>query len=188
MGLSLEDVVSLDERPVNWEKPRGRKRGILRNPYDRRDFLRLIGAAGVGTGVALLGWLPPARRALATHSPYSLWEHCADINYGGCDGCLTTDSVVSSAYCAGDHWHRHDSVASGTTVTEYRLRLSSCTGNSSLYAGRNAWRWTVSACCNGRSGRRYRCSDGQVRVCRDGSCGTWSNTVCPRQIDSGTAC
>lgn len=189
MALEVSQVVSLAERPVGAPRVR-RSHGLLLNSFDRRQFLRAVGAAGVGTGLVLLGWIPPVRRAIAGHQTYSIWDHCADIDYGGCYGCLQTDSDVDSGYCASNNWHRHDSVSSGGQTTDYAVRLESCTGNSAVYPGRNAWKWTVSGCCGSpaRHSRRWRCSDGKFRTCISGSCGNWVNSVCPHQIDTGTAC
>lgn len=188
MALELAQVVSLRDQPAGAPRVR-RSRGLLLDPFDRRHFLRAVGAAGVGTGLALLGWLPPLKRAIAGHNTYPIYEHCAQIDYGGCYGCLQTDSDVSTSYCAGNNWHRHDSVQSGsTTVTDYAIRHESCTGNKDVYPGKNAWKWTVSGCCGGRIHRVWRCSDGKFRVCRDGICGSWNKSVCPHQISNGTAC
>lgn len=176
--LLLEHIPDVEAPPVGAARS---PRSKLRRPQiDRRKFIRIVGAAGAGTGMAFLGLLPPMRRALATHSPYSISDVCSNYNNtGACQGCDHCCSDVNTYWCASDDWHRHDSEVIGPDTVYYRLRLMSCTGN-------NAWRWTVSSCCGSpqRRNRRWRCSDGQRKV----NDGNWLPTVCPKQIDTGTLC
>lgn len=180
MALTLADVVTLDTPPTN-----GRH---VRHPhpryFDRRAFLRMAGGAGMAVGLSVLGWLPPMRTAWAGHRRYSLHDTCAGIEYGGCRGCCTTcGSEVSTAHCASNGWHRHDIITDiGTAYIDYSIRFHSC-------SNKNAWEWKVARCCRRRKNRRYRCSDGRYRWCISPSdCGRWHNTVCPKQIDTGTRC
>lgn len=177
MTLLFEDIPSVSEPPAGGS--RRRQRGA-KPRIDRRRFIQVVSAAGAGTGLALLGALPPMRWALATHSPYSISDVCSNYNNTGpCYGCDQCCSDVNSSWCASDNWHRHDIVVVGPDTISYRLRVDSCTGN-------NAWRWTVSSCCGSpqRRNRKWRCSDGERKV----NNGNWLPTVCPHQIGDGTLC
>jgi hypothetical protein len=184
MSLSITDVASLSRAPaaVPEQAARGKSRFVL----NRRNFIRLAAGAGMGVGLTVLEWLPPMRLevARASHCPFSVHEGCAGIPYGGCQGCCgPCGSDIDSHYCGcGANWHRHDTESvSASEYWDYAIRTASC-------EDRNAWKWTVQGCCNGRHDRRWRCSDGKKRFCRNGVCGAWQNTVCPEQIDTGVAC
>jgi hypothetical protein len=154
-----------------------RSGGLLSDRINRKQFLRLASAAGVGVGLAVLGWLPPMRSAHAGHTTYSIWSTCP-FDYGSAPPCQACFGNASSQFCAPNGWHRHDTSGG----YDYRVDVDEC-------QGRNAWKWTTLGvfCCNGRWGRKYRCSDGQRRPAGCTSC-AWRNTTCPWQIGSGTAC
>lgn len=179
MTLSIGDVVDLEIRPPNHTKVR-RSRASSR--WNRRQFLRMVGAASAGLGVAALSSLPPMRVAPAgaTHeTPTTYHSGCTIFSSdyddeAACNGCLTAYSLVSSSFCGSDGWH-HGSHTVGQFA--YKLRPTSCNG-------RNAWYWTLSACCWGRKNRKYRCSDGERRLVTSS---TWVDTVCKKQTSSGTA-
>ncbi|HEX2057847.1 MAG TPA: twin-arginine translocation signal domain-containing protein [Actinomycetota bacterium] len=186
MSLTLSDVAVLDQEAIEEPAPRRpAAAGLLTDDFNRRQFLRMLGAAGVGAGMAVLGWLPPMRKAWACHTTYTIHNDCAGIDYGACNGCCPSSncgSDVGSTFCCNG-WHRHGTFCpSEHGCYNYEIRHFSC-------RDKNAWKWTVNDCCNGRRDRRYRCSDGKYRWCpTGGSCGSWFNSVCPDQIDAGQAC
>jgi len=186
MTMTFSGIVRLDpDQAVDGQRVRRQGLGLLTNELSRRQFGKVFGVAGMGLGLTVLGWLPPmTRKACACHTTYTVWDDCAGIDYGGCNGCCNVcGSDVGSGYCCNDSgatgykWHRHDAVNN----VDYAIRLSSC-------IDRNAWKWTIGSCCNGRRNRRYRCSDGKYRYCSSQGCTGWYNSVCPRQINSGNAC
>jgi hypothetical protein len=167
-------------------RPRHR-RGFLSDRFNRREFLRMTGAAGMGIGLAVLGWLPPMmRRACACHTTYSVQDNCSGVSYGqsgDCAACCTTcPSVVGPGYCCeqdgqpGKNWHRHGQEGN----TDYSVRLNSCSGG-------NAWRWTVHFCCDDRDEAEWRCSDGRYRTCNP-DCSAWNPSVCKHLVNNGNPC
>jgi hypothetical protein len=186
MSMSLEDVVSLGHEPDGSRPRRSSKGGVLGGNVTRRQFVRFAGVTGTAVGLTVLGWMPPAlRKACACHTTYTIQEPCYPSSYtDSCSNpcCNTCGSVAGTSYCCtnqqgvGYGWHRHG--ISGNI--DYAVRTASCND-------RNAWRWTLARCCNGRENKRYRCSDGRYRVCNR-TCGSWNNSVCPWQTEAGTAC
>jgi len=147
-------------------------------PRSRRDFMRVIGAAGVGIGLAAVGWLPPARRARASHAGTDGYQIADSCWYGGysdscsdpchsspiCGHCCQTDS---SAHKYG--WHRD-------TGSKYRLRKDQCTDSDSGSTDWDGWKWQFSGCCAGCTNPWFRCHDG--RYCSDGTLSTCGPTIC----------
>lgn len=143
-----------------------------RSRMARREFMRVAGAAAVGTGLAFVGMFPTARLASATNlTPSTLWGGCYDGPFAGSTGCCACGSSVSYGYCGGDGWHKHHNEGGGTSYSyQYRLRTTSCGG------AHNAWIWQLVG------GSRWRCSDGQRRTCYSTGCTAWSYTVCAYQV------
>lgn len=152
-----------------------------RSQVTRKEFLRLILAGAIGTGLAAVGVLSPARRAMATHSTPSTTSlgcygptRTGHSLYGGTGCCGSCGSIVSSTHCGSDNWARHHNTAS----YEYRLRQppvcrgKRSNGTTEPSPGKNAWFWTRSD-----TGHVWRCSDGHRRPL--GSTGSWSKLVCP---------
>jgi hypothetical protein len=176
MTLTLSEIARLDasrsndERRIGGDATMDPADGRTPRRFDRREFTQMVMAAGMAAGITVLGWIPQPRPASAGHTTYSIHSNCAGINYGsyaGSTGCCSCGSQVHSAYCAGNNWHRHDTVSgSGYSIT-YSIRTASCDG-------RNAWRWT-------RSGNQWRCSDGRARTTTPSGSST-TNTVCPRRL------
>lgn len=177
-----------DSKKVFRESQRSRFPTLQLTELDRRRFLRLAGAAATGVGLAVLGVLPPMRKAKAGHTTYDIWNlPCNSTvtgyynNLGACASCGPSDT--DPGFCASNNWHRHDTVAvGGGFFVQYDVRENSCNT-------RNAWKWKKTACCSGRKSRVFRCSDGRRRVDPpDAPPGDWVPTVCPHQLDDGTAC
>lgn len=170
-SLHFSDLPSATTPPQGTSIPREVRRE--RSRLARREFMRVTGAAAVGTGLAFAGLFPTARPAHATHprkwSAGCYGPRTTGHGYAGSTGCCACGSIVSGTMCRGGRWHRHDN--GGCGAYRYRVRLRSCHGG-----GRpaNAWSWV-------RGGTRWRCSDGQRKYCTGAqcTCGGWSNTVCP---------
>jgi hypothetical protein len=169
MTISTTDLPSAVRAPSPRLTPQNRRRDHRR--MARREVLRLIGGASLATGLAFIGLMPTARVANAHHTTYTFWPkggYCTG-QVGGSTGCSTCCSLVSSTYCAGNGWHRHDQVSLGGGFwREYDIRPTSC--NS-----RNAWHWQ-------KNGVWWRCSDGRYKTCDSFGCSGWTNTVCPKQV------
>jgi hypothetical protein len=185
MSLSLPDIVPLS----GGGQARRERRGLLSDPFTRRQFIRTAFAVGTTAAITVLGWLPPMRlrRAVAGHCPYTENLVCHDIQYSDSDGCCQTcgETDVDPNYCGctNDTWHRHDQQPlGGGDYIEYNLRPHSC-------EDRNAWRWKVRNCVGGRVNKIYRCSDGKRKTCRPPNpCSAWLNTSCPKLLDNGDPC
>lgn len=168
-STSLADLARVDIAPMSWEPAATTRRASRR--IGRREFLRVLASAAVGTGLAFAGLFPTTRSVRATDRtpacPYSSSCYGGPGDYAGSTGCCSCGSAVSSTYCGSDSWHRDHSVVACCSTTYYRLRLDSC-------GGENAWLWN-------REGTTWRCSDGQKKLCIDGDgCGSWTDTVCPK--------
>jgi hypothetical protein len=150
-----------------------RSRGLFSSTQNRRAFLRRSVAVGVGTGIAIIGLLPPARRAKALHQYPSetdilAWEDHGCPNYpfyesndnsacGQACGPSTVheDACFNSGNLAG--FHRDHSYG---TSNEWKLRPNDC---SAAFPEKDGWKWKVTnACsCDGGNGNSlHRCHDG----------------------------
>lgn len=140
----------------------------------RREFMRVVGAVGVGAGLAAVGWLPPARRALANHAGTDGYQIAGSCHYGGYpDSC--SDPCDAGAICghccqtdSSNHkygWHRN-------TGAKYRLRKDECPPGSTY----DGWKWVYQGCCAGCTNPTFRCHDG--RYCSDGTLATCGPTIC----------
>lgn len=164
-SLRVSDLPSLTAPPEGVVIPRHVRRSRAR--VARREFLRLSGAAVVGTGLAFAGLFPTARPAHAGHARpcWKQAQYCTNPT-GSHPQCGSSGRSISRTHCANSGWHRHNNVAdSPGWYYEYRLRQTSCNG-------RNAWLWNA-----------WRCSDGRRRRCsiNYGCPSSWTLTVCPYQ-------
>lgn len=184
MTLSIDSIPHIEKRPT--KSVNAHARNAAKRRWQRREFLRLVGGAATGLGLAVLSGLPPLRIgvARATHisTPHSNFASCgaADYVYAGiptCQPCISTGSNVSSSFCSSS-WHRTHEFNNYA----YDLRTSTQCGNST--PKKHAWHWQIGECCSGRRNRIYRCSDGRRRPISQGS---WVNTVCLVQTSTGTA-
>jgi hypothetical protein len=132
--------------------------GLRADGVRRRSFIRFAAGGAMGVGLAVLGWLPPAR-------PQGAWAHCCLSEWAdGCHGFFSssTTCVPSTAKysdtCTAGKWHRND----GGSGTCYNFRFLH---NHTSCANRNAWRWN-----------RTRCSDGHYEYhdCGGGNVNTFS--------------
>jgi hypothetical protein len=151
--------------------------------WTRRSFLKMIAATGTGLGLASLGLLPPAHRALASHvgtDGYQIADTCRGIDYSdscSCGGC--TCSKVCSACCIKDSdahklgWHKADGV-------DYKLRKNECSPTPTDFDG---WKWKKNGCCGVCLDPRYRCHDG--KDCTGSVC---VETVCKWNIECPPGC
>ncbi len=180
--MKLEELPSLfGPRPAEATLRKRRPRGSVTGMWTRRDFLKVVGATGVGVGLATLGVLPPARRALATHAGdqgYKIRAECYNDYDRDCvEPCQP--SPICASCCqddSGHHkygWHRN-------TGELYRLRPDECTNNAPPNPPDtpDGWKWERNSCCGCNSYMKWRCHDG--RKCPDGDCHA---TVCKWVLD-----
>ncbi len=175
----LPDFLPADE----GNSPRRAPRIASSGGSSRRDFLRVAVAAGIGGSIAVLGWLPPARKAIAGHgsgdtgyrikplpcpdaggAPPNGWDQ-GPTNCAGCccstvcgDCCQTDTSSIHYG------WHR-------TTGVVYKLRPGDCTSTGNY----DGWIWDYGSCCNCNSYTKWRCHDGKKCDSNGNNC---QNTVC----------
>lgn len=162
--LTPERVPWVDVAPTDGAEPSAVAAALREGDLPRRLFLRFVAAGAMGVGLAVVGWLPPAR-------PRGAWAHCCLSEWtNGCHGYYSpsTICVPSSAKfsgnCTASNWHRND----GGSGTCYAFRF---THNHTSCDGRNAWRWGTK-----------RCSDGWYHYedCGGGYVDTWS--ICRRTV------
>ena len=172
-SIRIGDLPGAIVPPDGFVLPRKVRRDRAR--MARREFMHLTAAAAVGTGIAFVSLFPSAKPARATNlTPSTTSSGCygpsgGEGSYAGSTGCCSCGSLVNSAYCDTDGWHRHHSISGG--LAQYTLRLTSCDDQPGT--GANSWTWS-------RSGVLWRCSDGQARSCSPGfPCSNWVDTVCP---------
>lgn len=184
--LTLADLPPGDVIPDGVRVPRSARRAQAR--LARREFVRLVTGAALGTGLAFAGLFPTARPAYAKHlTPSTTSPGC----YGpgrtgqalyGSTGCCSCGSQVRTRHCNSEGWHRHHRRATGPkTYRLYKLRLHSCKGRTAsgkqVADGKNSWLWTIRG-----TDETWRCSDGQARDCTSRGCGSWYKTVCPSRV------
>lgn len=173
--MRLEDLPSVETPPKSAGPSTTLfSRSAVAAQRSRRDFMRVIGAAGVGVGLAAVGWLPPARRARATHAGDDGYQISQSCHYGGySDSC--SDPCDASPICghccqtdSSNHhygWHRN-------TTVKYRLRKNECAPGDTY----DGWKWQFMGCCAGCTNPWFRCHDG--RYCWDGTLSTCGPTIC----------
>lgn len=193
--LRLEDVPPLHgprpERMVSVRRPRARPWGTL----TRRVFLTRAVGVGVGTGIALVGLLPPARRAGATHK---LVDGSASriLNFGtyGCanvsfynfnvdsacnEACGPSDVHTSACFTSGtwSGWHKDH-----TTGSTWTLRPDECAPEDDFADG---WKWIVEnpcGCSSGNGRSQFRCHDGKHNH-GTASNPIWHASICQKRIN-----
>lgn len=131
-------------------------------PMQRRSFVRAVALGGTTLAVTLLGWVSAAVPAFAVTRTSRSPVHCIGYNTPGGDVPCWGRTFISSAYCAADHYHRIDSVTSGSNLYVYGWDAACAS-----YAG---WYWTGPT-----SG--YNCWDGHVTI-YNGSSGTYYTSCC----------
>ena len=179
---SILDLPSATISPTGFKRSKATRNA--QRSVARREFIRLTTQAALATGVAFAAMMPTARRASATHdtpsteSPGCYGPTRTGQSLSGNTGCCSCGSTVRAMYCNSEGWHRSGHSQSGAAwERHYRLRPTSCKGvdanGNRVTVGRNSWLWTV-------SGDTWRCSDGEVKFCWSGWCGSWERTVCPK--------
>lgn len=170
-------LVALEQVPI--ARPRSEAgtaegHGSGRRGSDRRQFLQRAMAAGVGFGLASLGVLPPARRAVAQHPkhPYTIKDGCpSDDPNRACRGCGPS-SVRYEACVKGENTkHRGFHRKRGR---RWRLRPNRCQPGARW----DGWKWKVGGPCFGgfcSDGITFRCHDGKQCNDRGKQC---DKTIC----------
>lgn len=183
--MRIADLPSAAHPPVDYKVNREWQQSKRR--ATRREFIRLVAGAGIGTGLAFVSLMPTARPARATHltDTDSVWQdenggqgdYCTDTGeWAGDTGCAqVTGRYVSSNNCGSDGWHRHHPVT-GSGYAYYYKRHKRC--GTSGGTKKHAWIWE-------RNGT-WRCSDGKYKHCVDGyeddpECASWQLSVCPAE-------
>ncbi len=167
MTLDLATVVPFHgPQPIGAERrPQSRVSAV-----DRRAFLRHLVGVGMLVGLNVLGFLPPARRALADHADDDMASSCSGlgswVDNDDCNGC--NRSPCSD--CCDSGWHKHTGI--------YQLRPDECDPGN--YDG---WYWTYAPCCwNGCQNQKWRCHDGykngQPTICRTRTQASCNCSIC----------
>jgi hypothetical protein len=132
----------------------------------RRSVLRGAVASGMALGFTALGVFPAARRAYA--DGYDI-KGLPCPSYAGPHNCSPGcgPSIVYSAACGGDGWHRVD----GNVFISYSLRPNQCYGGWA-----DGWLWRAGGCA-GCGTVEWRCHDGWIRTCTTSGCVT-SKSIC----------
>lgn len=136
-------------------------RALRQDDVRRRSFLRFVAGGAMGVGLAVLGWLPPAR-------PQGAWAHCCLSEWAGsCRGFYSPrttcvpESAKFSNTCTAGKWHRND----GGSGTCYNFKF---THYHTTCDTRNAWRWNSTRCSDGHY-EYHDCGGGNVNtfsICR----------------------
>ena len=141
--------------------------------FSRRSLLQRLGAAGTGLGIGMLGWLPPARYALASHpngEGYQIISGCPA--YADGHNCLPGcgPSTIYGDACIPEaphiHWGWHKGSGYGA---DWMLRPNQC--HNGVYDG---WVWHYhSPCSDCPNSITRRCHDGYKRIS-----GNWVPSIC----------
>lgn len=140
------DLPSLERRPVNAGEPA---------EWRRRSFLRAALLVGTGVAVQMVGLLPPARRALASHVGTEGYQIVSGCPVGYSDTCA--DPCDVSPPCADCCVTSGHEIGYFKNTGVYQLRPNDCyppgTGDG--------WTWLFSGCCAGCKSPTFRCHDGR---------------------------
>ena len=139
--LSTRDVPLVDVAPGEGAVA-SEVAQALHKDVGRRSFLRYVAGGAMGVGLAVVGWLPPAR-------PRGAWAHCCLSEWStSCRGyyssrtiCVPENSKFDNN-CTSGKWHRDD----GSSGTCYSYKYSH---NHTSCDTRNAWRWGSTRCSDG---------------------------------------
>lgn len=182
--MRLEDISPVDDGRIHpsW---RGYRAWVT-----RRGFLKRLGAASVGFGLATMGAFPTSRPALA--NDYLIYNPsgagCTGYSAGAnddCNGCEHNREYSSTCNTSGSWvgYHKND----GTT---YILRPDVCKeypDNPDTGDEYDGWTWQASNCCvvgaNCYTNRKWRCHDGKKKVS-----GVWKLSICRYVVSTGSAC
>ena len=196
MTIDLKEVPSIygprpaDSRRINRAGPLLSE--LTRG--SRRAFLASAGVASAWVGLSVVGLLPPARRAWATHKLPDATFYNWDTN--GCPGfswysnhgetcaeaCGDSDIHPNACFDTGTWagYHRDHSSGSGT---EWSLRPDECPKSTAD----DGWRWKVPSPCNSLEGPT--CNNNSLHRCHDGyhNHGTgsnpdWVNSICRKKM------
>lgn len=145
--------------------------------WNRREFLRTAGATAVAVGLASVGILPPARRALASHGgtngyqikplPCPGYAGPHNCNPGCGDSEVDARSCVSSGHKKG--WHRAG--CNSAWGFKWKLRKDWCVSGT----GWDGWLWSYDSTCGCCSSVTFRCHDGWR--CNS-NCASCVRTIC----------
>jgi hypothetical protein len=190
--ITPESIPSAREAPGGTETgPKHRKNSGDRFwPHlNRRQFLRATAVTGMGVGMATIGLLPPARRAIASHQneyklfddgPNNLCPNSIDWydNHGGnCDAPCGPSTIYPHACNESDprkHWHK-DHSSNG----DWALRPNVCASD-----GSDAWIWKVDRACGGcGNNTKFRCHDGYKDYQQAGQ----DNSICKAIVECNSA-
>jgi hypothetical protein len=137
----------VDDPDVRVSRPREVRRQA------RRRFLQMMGAVGVGVGLAFTDSLSTRFARPAGAAAYEVWGDCRGY-FSSSTTCVPSSAYYGSDNCDGNAWHRNESVVVGSgpfLIVNYVHLPSTC-------AGRNAWLWAWAG------GTSTKCSDGRAEV------------------------
>jgi hypothetical protein len=145
----FDDLPSIDAPPAG--------RGI-KPLWRRRSFLRTVFLVATGASVQLVGLLPPARRALASHVGTNGYQIVTGCPQGYSDSCA--DPCDVSPVCSDCCETSGHNVGYFKNSGVYTLRTNDCYPVT-IYDG---WTWTHNSgtgCCSGCKNPTFRCHDGR---------------------------
>jgi hypothetical protein len=152
--LRLADVPALrSEKPIL-----DLRRADMIGPVRRRSVLKTGIAIGGAVGLSVLGLLPPARKALATHGvsyeikplPCDNFQESLPLTCAVPCG----DSMIFSGACVLDTTHHRYGFHKDNA--NWNLRPNDCSNTANKWDG---WKWAVSP-CEGCHVVHFRCHDG----------------------------
>lgn len=167
--LRLEDIPSIRSAPRSYVQMSPTDgTGRARFALDRRAFIKAAAATGMAAGIWMIGNLPPARRALASHAGdfgYRIKElpcpgfSCYSSGNQLCDDSIEGPCCPSKVHPFGCEdsghklgWHKDASFAN------WDLRPNDCPVNE-----KDGWKWRVNTACGpcaGCESTLFRCHDG----------------------------
>jgi hypothetical protein len=141
----------VDDPDIRVSRPREVRRQA------RRRFLQMMGAVGVGMGLAFTDGLSTRFARPAGAAAYEVWGDCRGY-FSSSTTCVPSSAYYGSDNCDGNTWHRNDTVVVGVTLDVVLVGIY--THLPSTCAGRNAWLWAWAG------GQSTKCSDGRKEVWR----------------------
>lgn len=179
-AIIYADLPDAGAPPAQRARRSAVRRRMVNSAFSRRTMLKAFIAGGAAIGIGFLEMVslpwkasaaPPTWGSCQAYEPYdttSLWNIC--------NPCAQRRPPISNFYCNNSGYHRKDTVHEGSgVVTKYRRRFS-CGG------GKNAWVWRIKNDFNRPNPRDRRCSDGRVRVERNGDVLSKHPTVCQKLL------